>query len=236
MTYFTEMRKISLNNKYTTWYLNICQRAQQRASDRKTAKSLLTYTEGHHILPKSFRMGGEKDPTNYAYLTLREHFICHHLLTKMFLGKLRSKMTYSMTCFHRKSPTRILTGRQYAIAVSFYKEKLDSERCNAISKSRFLTPKQTCPHCNKAIDPGNYKQFHGDNCKLNPNIDQSILAKRSKDKRAATLKAIINGTHKHKSPNSYGILTCPYCKATGKNLPNMKKNHFDRCKSLTYRI
>lgn len=29
--------------------------------------------------------------------------------------------------------------------------------------------KLTCPHCNKMFDHGNYKQHHGDNCKLNPN-------------------------------------------------------------------
>ena len=32
-------------------------------------------------------------------------------------------------------------------------------------KGRIL-PKQECPHCNRAFDPGNYKQHHGDNCKL----------------------------------------------------------------------
>jgi hypothetical protein len=25
--------------------------------------------------------------------------------------------------------------------------------------------KTTCPYCNKTVDPGNYKRFHGDNCK-----------------------------------------------------------------------
>jgi len=27
--------------------------------------------------------------------------------------------------------------------------------------------KISCPHCNKNIDPGNFKRYHGDNCKMN---------------------------------------------------------------------
>lgn len=50
----------------------------------------------------------------------------------------------------------------------------------AISKARKLTPKITCPHCNKMFDGGNFKRFHGENCKLNPNINPEILKERSK--------------------------------------------------------
>jgi hypothetical protein len=229
--YFTKIREISLNNKYTNWYISICQKAQARATNRQAAKKLLGLVEGHHILPKSFKIGGEKDPDNYAFLTLQEHFICHLLLTKMFNNTLRCKMTYAMTCFHRKSPTRILTSKQYAIAVKFYKEKFDEERCKAIRSARQLTPKIKCPYCNKEIDPGNYKQFHGNNCKLNPKININVLSARSNAKRNATLKSISVGTHKSKSPTSYGVLICPHCNKSGTNLPAMKRHHFNNCKA-----
>jgi hypothetical protein len=229
--YLTKIREISLTNKYTNWYISICQKAQARATTRQAAKKLLgSDIEGHHILPKSFKLGGEKDTSNYAYLSTQEHFICHLLLTKMFKDKMRCKMTYAMTCFHRKSPTRILTSKQYATAVRFYKEKFDEDRCKSIRDSRQLTPKVKCPHCDKEIDPGNYKQFHGDNCKLNPAITSEILAARSVVKRSATLKSISTGTHKHRSPVSYGTLVCPHCNKTGTNLPAMKRHHFDNCK------
>lgn len=26
--------------------------------------------------------------------------------------------------------------------------------------------RKTCPHCNRSLNPGNYKQYHGDNCKM----------------------------------------------------------------------
>jgi hypothetical protein len=36
--------------------------------------------------------------------------------------------------------------------------------------------KKECPHCKRAFDPGNFKKWHGDNCKLNifeqPNIER----------------------------------------------------------------
>ena len=33
-----------------------------------------------------------------------------------------------------------------------------------LSESRLKTPKQQCPHCNRSVDPGNYKKYHGENC------------------------------------------------------------------------
>lgn len=46
----------------------------------------------------------------------------------------------------------------------------NSRRSN-ISKGRKLTKKINCEHCKKEIDPSNYKRFHGNRCKLNPNVD-----------------------------------------------------------------
>lgn len=34
-------------------------------------------------------------------------------------------------------------------------------------KDRAKPPKLDCPYCNKSVDPGNYKQWHGDACKNN---------------------------------------------------------------------
>lgn len=50
-------------------------------SNRKS-KIPVGYKEKHHILPKS--LGGLDVPENLVFLTAREHFICHYLLTKMF--------------------------------------------------------------------------------------------------------------------------------------------------------
>lgn len=41
------------------------------------------YTEKHHILPLS--LGGDSTEVNLVSLSAKEHYICHHLLTKMYL-------------------------------------------------------------------------------------------------------------------------------------------------------
>lgn len=50
------------------------------------------YTECHHILPKS--LGGTNDKENLVNLSAREHFICHLLLTKIYIKG--SKEYYKM--------------------------------------------------------------------------------------------------------------------------------------------
>lgn len=85
--YIEQIKKLAKDNKYTNWYCNIISNAISRESNG--------YIERHHILPKSFKMGGEKDDTNIVKLTAREHFICHLLMTKMFGGYLSQKMCYA---------------------------------------------------------------------------------------------------------------------------------------------
>ena len=52
--------------------------------------------ERHHILPKS--LGGSNDPENIVKLTLREHFIAHTLLVRIYQNDPISykKMTYAL--------------------------------------------------------------------------------------------------------------------------------------------
>lgn len=57
-----------------------------------------------------------------------------------------------------------------------------------------------CPHCMKIVDPGNYKQYHGNNCSIvNP-----VLRKHEQ-------------------------LTCPHCGKMG-GISAMKRYHFNNCK------
>lgn len=93
-----QIEQLALSNKYTKWYLKICENAALRCSTKKEAKHLLGYTEAHHILPKCFKLGGTSDKLNLVNLTLREHFIMHWLATKMFSSKYKSKMNFAFTC------------------------------------------------------------------------------------------------------------------------------------------
>ena len=60
-------------NKYEKWYNKI-------VLNGKNEK--LPGHEHHHILPKS--LGGTDDNSNLVYITAREHFVCHWLLTKIY--------------------------------------------------------------------------------------------------------------------------------------------------------
>lgn len=97
--YFIQLRAISTPNKYLTWYENICLRAFNRATCRQSANKLFGYVEKHHILPRSAKLGGETDEANTVYLTAREHYICHNLLTRFTTGKLRHKMLKAFVMF-----------------------------------------------------------------------------------------------------------------------------------------
>jgi len=97
-----------LTNKYTNWYYSIVYNAQNRISPN-------TYTEKHHIIPKS--LGGSNHPSNIVVLTAREHFICHWLLTKMVTESNKRKMIYAWWAMaNQKRPDQIrykVSGRKY---------------------------------------------------------------------------------------------------------------------------
>lgn len=101
--YVSKIKQIAINNKYTKWYIAICSNAKNRLtkqnkfSARKEAKEKFGYIEGHHIFPRCIcNQDEERDFNNYAFITAKEHFICHVLLSKMFVGELKFKMTCAM--------------------------------------------------------------------------------------------------------------------------------------------
>ena len=90
-----------LTNKYTSYYNNIIDHARSRASTRLKAKTLLGYVEKHHVIPKS--LGGSNLKENLVFLTAKEHFVCHHLLTKMVTGKAYHQMIKAVHCMTLKT-------------------------------------------------------------------------------------------------------------------------------------
>ena len=95
-------------NKYTQWYANITDRAKNR--------QLASYTESHHIVPRS--LGGSDDADNLVDLTAREHFICHWLLVKMTTGQEHHKMLNALRMMRAENPnqqryTTKITARVY---------------------------------------------------------------------------------------------------------------------------
>jgi len=130
MNYLTQLLQLSNQSKYTTWYYNIISRAITRATTKKEAVILLDTVEKHHILPKSFKMGGNKDTDNLAFLTPREHFIVHKLLMKMFDDPLLTrKMRYGFVCF-----TMNKTGNRIIRAIDYAKAKAEMKELNKMKR------------------------------------------------------------------------------------------------------
>lgn len=103
-----KIKDISLNNKYTKWYLNLVNRSPK-------LKPKNGYYEKHHIVPRSIVKDDSLD--NVCFLTPREHFICHSLLPKMLKDK---SHVYLMLCalayFSNNSKRKLkYTSRQIAM-------------------------------------------------------------------------------------------------------------------------
>lgn len=115
-TYVEKIREIAENTKYTKYYCNIVERALLRPQDRKHLKSVYGYVESHHILPKCFGLGGEKDKENLVFLTAKEHFVVHLCATKMFTSKFKNKMVFAFRQLKSSNPhqERYMNGRLYA--------------------------------------------------------------------------------------------------------------------------
>lgn len=77
-----------IKNKYYFWYFNLIEKA------KKNTEKYTCYTELHHILPKC--LGGNDSEDNLVKLMLREHYIAHLLLSKMYEGEAKRRMYYGL--------------------------------------------------------------------------------------------------------------------------------------------
>ncbi len=134
-----------LDNKYTKWYYQIIEQANDRCLDG--------YKESHHVIPKC--MGGTDTLDNRVDLTAREHALCHWLLTKMVEGPNKGKMFYALRSLvtmksavqyrHVKVPTKVIAiareeSRKYSSEVQLgrkrSKESIEKQRQTMTGRTR----------------------------------------------------------------------------------------------------
>lgn len=131
----TYLVKIQRNgaSKYIKWYCNIVTAAIKRSNNRKTAKEILGYVEGHHIYPRCLSTLEESaDKNNIVFLSAREHYLCHWLLTKIFNDGLSK---FKLACAFFKMCNSI-TGVQERINSKYYQY---ARKIHAIEKSKQYT-------------------------------------------------------------------------------------------------
>lgn len=78
-----------------------------RALVRSKGENILY--EEHHILPRC--LGGTDDDNNLVLLTLREHFLIHQILVKLYPKNYR--ILYAAFLMSKRSDGRASTGRRY---------------------------------------------------------------------------------------------------------------------------
>jgi len=100
-----QQEQFFIDNKYLVIYLKIIEDSKNRPRPEKYEK--------HHIIPKSF--GGSDSEDNYAYLTLREHFLVHLILVKIAKGQYyKHKMAHALNRMtNSKKGKYKITSRMY---------------------------------------------------------------------------------------------------------------------------
>lgn len=211
---------IFINNKYTRIYYQLINTAKLNP---RTCS-----VETHHIIPKS--LGGNDDVDNLIALTTKEHWFVHKLLIRMTTGDAKRKMWYAFGMFRvDKLGNRILTSRQYqeskeAFIKAHSKREVTDTTREKLRLSNSNQPKNhQCTHCNGWFTKGKLKQFHGNNCKLNPDIDPVILEERGSSRKICISKKFTD--YCKNKPKKI----CEHCNRDI-DVANYKQWHGDKCK------
>lgn len=151
-------------------YQKIHNQIIERARIRNLTDKKVSYFETHHIVPRC--IGGSDDHSNLVNLTAREHFLIHWLLHRIYPNNYKLATAF-WKCAYGNSKER---------------KFVPSSRAYEEAKMSFVNISVVCEHCNKSYNYRNYVQFHGKNCRLNPNVDQQILLQRVKQRQEIKTK------------------------------------------------
>lgn len=102
---------------YRKVYMAIISRALKEQSAGLRKKNTGIIYESHHILPKSLFPLWTKRKSNIVLLTLREHYFCHQLLTKIYPTKSMFAALWQMSIRRSKKVGKIkISSLEYAKA------------------------------------------------------------------------------------------------------------------------
>ena len=210
-------------NKYETWYATIIKNAKQR--------TLESYTETHHIIPRS--LGGQDTKDNLVNLTAREHFVCHWLLTKIYpTGEEHWKMLNALRMMraeksgqHRYN-TKI-TGRVYARLKEEYsilQSKKVSGENNPMYGDKFYRSEEGKLNQRNAIlgEKNGSKQLGA-----REKISQSKLGKK-RDTFDEEWKENLSKNHKSKQPGFDGTIKEETRKKIGDKIRGRKQTEEEK--------
>jgi hypothetical protein len=212
---------IFIKNKYTNWYYQIINRAQNRIL-------VAEYFEKHHIIPKS--LGGSNNKINLVKLTAREHFVCHWLLTKMVDGEYRKKMCYALHAMGN-----LLSENRYINSRAFEKIKIECAQLRSIAMKGTLTGEKNYNYGKKWSEEQRKKMSEfrtGKN--FNKEYKPISNETREKMKYSSNQRWTIEERAKFsaKKKADMFIYICPNCGKQGKGKTNLIRWHGDNCNVL----
>lgn len=123
-------------------YQKVYDQIIDRARKEVRAKKQGTYFERHHIIPKC--LGGLDVADNAVLLTAKEHFVCHHLLVKIY--PTNHKIAFALWCMcamrnnlnkeKRYVPSsRVYEEARHLISITTMGLSKTQEHCSNISKA-----------------------------------------------------------------------------------------------------
>jgi ribosomal protein L37AE/L43A len=167
-------------------------------------------------------------------------------LTSFEYSKLKEKASFSMSIMRKGQPSWNTgkTGLQVAWnkGLKYSSGPRKEGTGKNISEAKRNAPRVECIYCGKITDPANNKKYHGEMCKLNPNIDPKILEERSRSAKENIRKQKEIGTfqssqerlrRKGSDPHAHNhkIHECPTCGKQGKQ-PGIF-THIRSCSSIS---
>ena len=233
------MSSNGIYHRYAIRYINFI---KSRPKNRN-----LEYSEQHHILPKSIFPEYQFNSENLILLTAKEHYIAHHLLYKAFPKSYSMLHAFWGMCngwqdsntqdrFIPKNTSRIYTElkqtfskrmsermiEQNPYAQQKIKDKIIENHGGLGNSSDTIFAKQKQTMIEKFGTDNYFKlpEFISGIAERNRN---SWKDSDAREKRIANMKiGLMNRP----------ILKCPHCGKESKNNSNMKRYHFDNCKSV----
>ena len=235
------------SKKYKKWYDNIVERGKVKREN--------IYLEKHHIIPECFFKnrtrkgskgwieGDSNAPSNFTYLTAREHFICHWLLTKMYTGPARHKMINALYMMQGSSgdtqprySTKITSKayanirEEYSIIVSERNTGRVQPEHENLKQKQAMTGGKRAPFSEewKANISANHKSKKGYDCSLSEETKKKISAAHKGLTASEETKKKISETLRAKKMKRARKI-CPHCnKDVAVNA--YAQFHGDKCK------
>jgi len=232
---------------YEEHYNRLIDKARNRIINRNS-----DYYELHHIIPRS--IGGSNESINLVYLTAKEHYIAHRLLTKIKVGLEKYKMIYALLAMSMKNkdtinrhtiPSRVyeynkkmligtkniwITNGDISLSISPFDDIPESFCRGRASKDmpsrkNLLSWTDGIINISAVISPG--PTFRNGVTKNTSTAHRPWWNDGAVNKRTVECPGdgFISGRLKWKSK----IVICPHCEKSGGETA-MKQHHFDHCK------